>query len=206
MGTEQLNTQNTAPAGALREAPLPAAQNAADSEFFANRKEAWLWLKNQGYKVSRGKFYSDIQETGFPMLASDGRVSRYQVEVYGRNLDAARQAVRTPDEISMFEVRYRKEKALAEKAEQELEEERRRQDEYWLHATDAWSALAALIGELRRTIRRKLHEAQNDLIVVAGGEAVRAPDLFEELDHLVDQAFNEVADAGLDIQWEERRQ
>lgn len=185
------------------ETHTPPSETTVDADFFANRKEALSWLREQGYKVGQYKFYTDIKENGFPVLTDDGRLSRYQVRVYGENLKAAKQAAKTTASISRSDDLSRREKAEADMAEMKAENMRRQESEYWLAAADAWSAIAGLMGEIRRAIRRELHEAQNELVEVAGGDVVRAPDLFEAADRLVDRAFNEVAAGGLDIQWEE---
>lgn len=173
-----------------------------DDRFFASRKEAWLWLKESGYKVSRGKFYADVEANGFPVVADDGSVSRYQVQVYGENLKAAKQAATTPKSISRSDDLSRKEKAEADMAEMKSERMRREESEYWLPAADAWSVIAGLTDELRRAVRRELHDAQNDLARVAGGDISRAPELYEAADQAVSRAFNAVAGSGLDITWE----
>lgn len=173
-----------------------------DDKFFASRKEAWQWLRDSGYKVSRGKFYADVEADGFPVLTDDGRVSRYQVQVYGENLKAAKQKAITPKSISRSDDLARKEKADADLAEIKVERLRREESEYWLPAADAWSVIAGLMDELRRAIRRELHNAQNDLARIAGGDISRAPELYEAADQAVSRAFNAVADSGLDIQWE----
>ena len=180
----------------------PAApKTPADADFFATRKDAWLWLKDAGYKVSRGKFYADVQENGFPVLTDDGRVSRYQVQVYAENLKAAKQKARTAASVSRSDDLARKEKADADVAEMRAERMRRENSEYWLPAADAWSALAGLVGELRRAVLRELHDAQNDLVRACGGDISRAPELYEAADQAVSRAFNAVAGAELDIEW-----
>ena len=179
-----------------------AAPESVDDKFFASRKEAWQWLRDSGYKVSRGKFYADVEADGFPVLTDDGRVSRYQVQVYGENLKAAKQKAITPKSISRSDDLARKEKADADLAEIKVERLRREESEYWLPAADAWSVIAGLMDELRRAIRRELHNAQNDLARCAGGDISRAPELFEAADQAVSAAFNTVAGNGLDIVWE----
>lgn len=183
--------------------PMSAApETPAEDAFFASRKDAWTWLHDSGYKVSRGKFYADIQDNGFPVLTDDGRVSRYQVQVYAENLKAAKQKAKTPASIARSDHLSRKEKAEADLAEMKAERARREESEYWLPAADAWSAIAGLMGELRRAVRRGLHEAQNDLALAAGGDVIRAPELFEAADQVVGRAFNETAAGSLDILWE----
>lgn len=181
----------------------PASAESAESEFFANRKEAWKWLTAQGYKVSSGKFYSDIEATGFPVVASDGSLSRYQVQVYGQNLAAKKQRVSTPEELSRFDSQYRADKAKAELLELELAEKRRESDAAWLRAADAWSVIAYEIGELKSAVRRKLYDELPGLVDAVGGDRVRAPELYEALEGVVDGVWNDMAERGIDVEWEQ---
>lgn len=181
----------------------PASAESAESEFFANRKEAWKWLTAQGYKVSSGKFYSDIESTGFPVVASDGSLSRYQVQIYGQNLAAKKQRVSTPEELSRFDSQYRADKAKAELLELELAEKRRESDAAWLRAADAWSVIAYEIGELKSAVRRKLYDELPALVDAVGGDRVRAPELYEALEGVVDEVWNDMAERGIDVEWEQ---
>lgn len=200
--------QEAASAVALREAPLPAAeqsaaeQNTEEPKFFANRKEALRWMQQQGYKIGQYKFYTDVAEKGFPVLTIDGRLSRYQVQVYAENLAARKQQAKTPAAISRSDDLARKERAEADMAEMKSERMRREESEYWLPAADAWSVIAGLMDELRRAIRQELHDSQLALVQAAGGDTVRSPELYEAADQAVSRAFNTVAGNGLDIQWE----
>ncbi len=171
----------------------------AEPEYFKTRKEAYDWLIAEGYKVSSGKFYSDIKNNGFPVVNRDKTVSKYQVMVYARQL-----AEETRPDISAIERSehlHRKEKADAEMAEMKAEKMRREQDTLWLHADEAWSALAAVVGNLRDAIRREIHSKQVEIVLAAGGETHRAPEVYEHVDGIVDKAFNEVARAGIEVEW-----
>jgi hypothetical protein len=171
------------------------------AEYFKNRKEAHNWLIDSNYQISIGKFYQDIEKTGFPALNADKTVSKYQVAVYAKNLEGDN----TPDvsALERSEFAHRKEKADAEMAEMKSEKMKREEDDLWLHADDAWSAVASVIGGLRDGIRRALHDAQVDIVQAAGGEVGRAPEVFEYIDHeVINKAFNEVAKKGIDVQWE----
>lgn len=172
-----------------------------EAEVFRSRKEAHDWLIEQGYAVSVGKFYQDIKRKGFPVLNQDKTISKYQVAVYAKNLETDQQP--DPSALSRTEALHRREAAEANIAEMKAERMRRDEDADWLHADVAWSVLAALIGELREVIRRKLHDAQGEITLAAGGDPVRAPEVFEHVDQVVGQAFNEVAGAGLEVRWEE---
>lgn len=167
------------------------------AEYFKNRKEAHNWLRAEGYKVSQGKFYQDIKANGFPVLNSDGSVSKYQVAVYGRGLEESQAA--DPSALDRSAYMHRKEKADAELAEMKAERMRREEDKNWLHAEDAWAVVAGLVGTLRDTIRRHLHAGQIEITLAAGGEATRAPEVFEHLETVVNKAFNEVAGQKISI-------
>lgn len=173
---------------------------ATESETFKSRQEAHTWLIDQGYAVSVGKFYQDIKKKGFPVLNADKTVSKYQVAVYGKGLATEQQP--DPSALSRSEHAHQKEKAEAEMAVMKAERMRREEDALWLHADQAWSVVAALIGDLRDVIRRQLHDAQVDITLAAGGDPSRAPEVYEHIDGVINKAFNEVAGTSLDIQWQ----
>lgn len=169
-------------------------------ETFKSRKEAHAWLIAQGYSVSVGKFYQDIKEKGFPLLNADKSVSKYQVAVYGKGLETKQQA--DPSALAKAEWIHQKEKAEAEMAVMKAERMRREEDDLWLHAVEAWSVVAALVGNLRDAVRRHLHDAQIDITKAAGGDIVRAPEVYEAVDQVISKAWNEVAGSELQITWE----
>jgi len=177
-----------------------SVQKQVDPETFKNRKEAHSWLVEQGYKISVGKFYQDIKEKGFPVLNPDGSVSKYQVAVYGRDLEGKQAA--DPSALARSEYIHQKEKAEAEIATMKAERMRREEDEHWLHADTAWSVLAGLVGELRDVIRRNLHDEQLAIVQAAGGDPVRAPEVFEHVDQVISRAFNQISGSALEIKWE----
>ena len=168
--------------------------------FFKNRKEAHTWLIDNGYRISIGKFYEDIKNNGFPALNADKTVSKYQVAVYGKGLEEHN----TPDLSAMDRSAYlhQKEQAEAEIAQLKAQRMRREEDKYWIHARDAWSALAALIGDLRGAISRELYDSRRRIVEAAGGEMHREGEVFELCDGVVDAAFNRVAKQGITVQWE----
>lgn len=167
------------------------------AEYFKNRKEAHSWLVSEGFKISTGKFYEDIKKNGFPVLSSDGSVSKYQVMVYGRSLEGNQAA--DPSALDRSEYMHRKDKADAELAEMKAERMRREEDKNWLHAEDAWAVVAGLVGTLRDTVRRYIHSGQVEITLAAGGKATRAPEVFEHIDGVVNKAFNEVAGKKINI-------
>jgi len=169
-------------------------------EFFVNRKEAHDWLVENAFKVSSGKFYGDCKK-GFPAINADKSVSKYQVAVYGQGLrnDQAPDlsALQTSDDV------HRKAKADAKIAEMRADRMEREEDDLWLHADVAWSAVASLLGRVREAIRHQQHTASPEMVVAVGGQVARAPELFELLEGCVDRAYNEVAGEKIEMIWEE---
>lgn len=172
------------------------------AEYFKNRKEAHTWLTENGYKISQGKFYQDCKQNGFPFVNQDGTVSKYQVMEYGLSLKE--ETVPDLAALKRSENLARKEKAEMVQAEIKAIRLQREEDEFWLHADDAWSALAAIIGNLRDGIRRAVHTDQVAIVLAAGGEVNRAPEVYEHIEQVINGAFNEVAKKGIDVQWEEK--
>lgn len=173
-----------------------------EAERFKNRKQAFNWLREQGYKVSQGKFYQDCL-TGFPIIQRDGSVSRYQVMEYGDQLKLER-AIDSLSPTSspappLREHEMRKIKADADIAEMKAKRLRQEEDEEWLHAADAWATLAALMGTLRETIRYVLDKGQREIVHVAAGDQARSTEVFEHIDILINQAFNQVADGKINV-------
>jgi len=172
---------------------FPEEAPAPEGERFKNRKQAHNWLAAQGYKVSNGKFYNDC-EAGFPAIHKDGSVSRYQVMQYAQQQDVERRG-------SVFQPGggdddARKLKAQADQEEMKAERMRREQDEQWLHADAAWSALAALLGVLKDSLLHHFHASQGELVHLAGGDPSRGPEIYEACDEIAARAFNEVAASG----------
>ncbi len=168
-------------------------------ERFSNRKKALDWLQEQGHKISTGKFYKNCKE-GFPAVAVDGSLSRYQVLTYGLSLN--KEVLVDPEKLSTREFDQRKAKADAEMAEMKAKKMHREEDKLWLHADDAWSLVAGLTGKLRDSIRHQLYSTQREVVQTAGGEQDRAQEVFEFIDQLIDKAFNEVAGESINITFE----
>ena len=168
---------------------------AAPAETFRNRRTALSWLREQGYKISQGKFYNDCG-AGYPLVARDGSVSKFQVLEYAQRLDVSTRAVAAALEPSR-DYEARKIKAEAEIAEMKAEKMRRENDTLWLHAEDAWGQLAALVGALRDAVRHQLYEQAPELVLVAAGEQAKTMALYEAIEGAVDDAFNEVAGVGV---------
>lgn len=170
-----------------------------DTERFASRKKAHDWLLENGHKVSIGKFYGDCDK-GLIVLAGDGSVSKFAVLEYALSLKKDVQ-VDPGKALDAAEHDRRKAKADADMAEMKAEKMRREEDALWLHADDAWSAVAGLVGRLRDSIRHHLYASQGELAMTAGGEQERSQELFEAMDAAVDLAFNEVAGGSIEVEF-----
>lgn len=134
------------------------------------------------------------------MIAQDGSLSKYQALTYGLQLD--QRVMPGPEVFDKMEHDQRKAKADADMAEMKAEKMRRETDKLWLHADEAWAAVAGLVGGLRDCIRHHLYIGQVGVVEAADGEQVRSQEVFEHMDSLVDKDFNEVAGASIDIKFE----
>ena len=175
----------------------------AAPERFPNRKQAFEFLRERGHKVSRGKFYEDCNK-GFPMLSKDGSLSKFQVLEYGLSLDKSVE----PDAqaLSDRESKLRRDKAEAQMAEMKARKMQREEDSMWLHADEAWSAIAVLVGTLRDSIRHHLYSRQGEIVHAAAGEPERSHEVFECMDDIVNSAFNEVAGRELQIDFAQKQE
>ena len=174
---------------------FPEDAPAPEGERFKNRVQALNWLQSQGYKVSQGKFYNDCK-AGFPNIHNDGTISRYQVMQYGQQLDIEKRSA-APDIHDRDRDESRKVKADADKAEMQAEEMRREMDQKWLYRDAAWSALAAIVGTLRDSLRHSANVAAPALVHLSAGDQQRAPEVYEGIEEMIfARAFNEVLAAG----------
>jgi hypothetical protein len=173
---------------------FPEEAPAPEGERFRNRKQAFDWLKSQGYKVSQGKFYGDC-EAGSPAVHKDGSVSRFHVMQYGQQLDLERKSS-DPDSQKADEADLRKRIAEAEIAERKNEREKRQMDSEWLNRSDALTQMAAIMGKTRAALRRRFSSTYQEVVKKCGGDHNRGNEVNEYQDSLIRQAFNEVAGNG----------
>jgi hypothetical protein len=173
-----------------------------DPDRFAHRKEALDWLVNSGYKVSQGKFYTDCNNGLKISCRMDGTLSKWDVLNYANTdlqIGAGSGAAFTS---TLASEQLRKIKAEADMKEHQFRIAERRADKYWLHADDAWAMVAALIGTLRDSIRHHIDLNQREIVNIATGDQIRAEEVFDFVDGLIDAAFNEVAGNEINVQFE----
>lgn len=176
----------------------PLNQGEEPVERFKNKKQALDWLHAQKYVVSNGKFYADCKK-GTPPVGKDGSLSRYQVLLYGLSLERGSVGLEV---VNTAEDDARKAKADADMAEMKAERMRRDEDRLWLHADQAWAAIAALVGALRDALRYHVHLAAREIVHAAGGDQERSHEVYELVDEVLARGFNDVAGASLAIEFD----
>lgn len=162
------------------------------SEFFKNRKEAHDWLVVNGYTVSRGKFYQDC-ESGIVTINPDKTVSRFMVLQYGI---AWQQKTVNPAGVDVpgaAEADLRKKIAEADIAERKARKLQREEDNLWLYADDAYAMLAGLVAAMRSAVRHQVYAHRRELVEIVKGDNDFADQLYQEIEGLLDDGFNEVA-------------
>lgn len=168
-----------------------------NSEFFKNRKEAAVWLKEGGYPVSQSKFYNDCP--GVIPVNEDKTVSKFLVMQYGI---AQQRKVAGVDGVSIVvsaqaaEADLRKKEADADIAERKASRMAREEDEDWLHAADAWAMLAGLINRMRAASRHHVYSSRREIVEMVKGNQDYADAAYQMIEGLLDEAYNEVAGKG----------
>ena len=169
-------------------------------QVYKNRSEAYqLFILPQRLPVKKAKFYEDCSR--LQMVGTDKTVELSMLLAYAKDelkistptgqslVDRSRD-----DERTMHE--DRKAKAEADIKEMQAESDRRKMDERWLHRDEAWGALAGLVGTLRDALRHHFHVGSAQLILLAGGDPQRGPEVYEGTEEILSRAFNEVVAGG----------
>ena len=182
----------------------PAADAAGDH--FATRREAWQWLRDNGYEASESTFYRNIGQPGYPRLLPGKRPSRWECSEFLRRqmVDGAatpQGGVYDPDDLVQRKLVADTEKAeadagIARSKQIKLEREA---DREWVRRVDAYALAAALIGRLRDAVLHHLRHGALRLAQSVRGETERAPELYEAAAACVATAFNEVEREPLDV-------
>lgn len=175
-------------------------------EYFANRREAWQWLRENGLEMGESTFYRRIGEPGFPRLLPDKRLSRWECGEFLRRQMVDGGATPTGGVYNADELVQRKLVADTEKAEADAGIARskrlrleRETDREWIPRKDAFALAAALVGRLRDAVLHHLRHRALSLTQAVRGETERAPELYEAAAAAVATAFNEVSAQGLDV-------
>ena len=171
------------------------------SEFFKNRKEAYQWLDAEGYPVGQSKFYQDCP--GVVPMNEDKTVSKFLVMQYGESLRRKTGGGDFSTSVEAAEADLRKKIADASAAEYRTSKLAREEDNLWLHADDAYAMLAGLVAAMRSAVRHQVYSHRRELVEIVKGDPDLADQLYQEIEGLIDDGFNEVAGKDLKGKFEE---
>jgi hypothetical protein len=170
------------------------------SEFFKNRKEAYQWLEAGGYPVGQSKFYQDCP--GVVPMNEDKAVSKFLVMQYGESLRRKTGGGEFSTSVEAAEADLRKKIADAEIAERKARKMAMEDDLLWLYADDAYAMLAGLVAAMRSAVRHQMYTHRRELVAIVNGDPDFADQLYQEIEGLLDDGFNEVAGQELNGKFE----
>ena len=167
---------------------------------YKTRAEAYRkFIQPQGLPVSQSKFYQDAEQ--LQLVKPDKSIDLASLLAYVKSelkvdIATGQSLARRTATDDREDNDNRKAKAEADLKEIQAEEARRKLDEKWLHQDEAWSALAALFGTLRDTLRHHVHQGAPELVHLAGGDPGRAPEVYEGAEAILSRSFNEIVTSG----------
>jgi len=160
-----------------------------DEESFDNAKEAIIWLKGQGYKIAKSKFYKDRGKK--VKVQVDGSIYKRDLVLYAKTLkylgDPAEgmtqaQLKKTKLETNKLEIQTKREEL---KYQQELGE--------LISRSESDMGKAALISILEANFRNMFLTKAGDWIVAAGGDPAETARLIDVMGTDLDDLFNVLA-------------
>jgi len=163
---------------------------------YKTRAEAFrLFIQAQGLPCSQAKFYQDCDRLN--LMRQDKTIHLADMMAYVRS----ELQVNPTTGITLVEKDREREKQDLEirklRAEIEARElTNRKEDAKWLLKDDAFAQMAAIFGLLRDTLRHHFHLGQSALVLQAGGDQSRAPEVYEGVESILSAAFNDVAGLG----------
>lgn len=179
-------------------------------ECFANRREAWQWLRDNGLEMGESTFYRQVGKPGFPALLPGKRLSKWECSEFLRQQQMAGAAAPQGGVHSTDDLLQRKLVADTEKAEADAgiakskaADLARKTDKYWMPRLDAYAMCAALVGRLIDAALHQIRHRQIELVAACRGEEERAPELYEAIARAFAAARNEVAGQRLEETLEE---
>ena len=166
------------------------------SEFFKDRNEAAKWLEDEGYPVGKSKFYQDCPGV-VPLHEGGKKVSKFLVMQYGEALRRKTGGGEVSTSVEAAEADLRRKIADAEIAERKARKMAKEEDELWLYADDAYAMLAGLVAAMRSAVRHQMYAHRRELVEIVKGDNDFADQLYQEIEGLLDDGFNEVAGSEL---------
>lgn len=172
-------------------------------EYYKNRKEALVWLQQKG-KISQGAFYGYCEQGGYTnkigqfyplVVRPDKTISKFQVMQFAMDFFGTQKAISNEDERAADADR-RKRIAEAEMAERKNDREKRQFDENWLERPKAIKQMAAILGNSRSAVLRRMHKCYPEIIRRCGGDHTRGNEVYEYLRSVVTDGFNDICHAG----------
>lgn len=177
----------------------------APAEFFANRREAWQWLRDNGLDMGESTFYRGVGQPGFPALLPGKRLSRWECSEFLRRQQMQGGAAPKGGVYDADDLLHRKLVAETEKAEADAgiagtkrRNMERESDRAWMPRAEAYALCAALVGRLVDAALHHVRIRQLELVEAARGDAERAPELYEAVARAFGAARNEVASGPLE--------
>jgi hypothetical protein len=159
-------------------------------ELFTSRGAALNWLHSEGYKVSRGTFYTDCAN-GRVSVNKDGTLSRHQVSLYAQTKDAATEQVlsltATKEELTVKKLRLEVE---------QKEREARKDDNRWLYRDEAYAQMAALLGSLVDSLNHHFLVGMDELVDTLDGNLSLKEQGYELAEEIIGRACNELCSMG----------
>lgn len=169
-----------------------APQQGLASERFKSRKEALLWLAEQGAQVSQGKFYQDCK-AGKVLVFPDKTVSRASVAQY---LLAMRRSNPVFDPAAA-DLSIREQELKVRKLELEvarLEKAGREEDTRWMLREDCWALLVGVLHTLRQNLDYYCNQAAAPMLLACEGRTSLAPQMSDLImTQVVNPAYNDLA-------------
>lgn len=171
-------------------ASAPEAESAL--ERFKSRKEALIWLREQGAQVSQGKFYQDCK-AGKVLVFPDKTVSRASTAQY---LLAMRRQNPVFDPAAC-DLTVKEQELKIRKLELEvarLEKADRAEDADWMRREDSWAALVGVLHLLRQNLDYYCNQQAAPILLFCEGKSAMAPQMIDKiLAEIVAPAFNDLA-------------
>lgn len=165
---------------------------------FKNRAVAYRFLQDIGYKPSERTFYNgcEISEDGKSVLLSaviKQLWEEYPPIPFGENeVQAAKQAAESA-ELDLEEKRLKV--AKLKRADDHVKQLEQRVAEFDQQQ-------AALIIMIYDTIRHHINLAGREIAHAAGADSSRVPEMEQQIEQIIDRAFNEIATSDKIIEME----
>lgn len=172
-------------------------------EYYKNRKEALAVLQQKG-KISQGAFYGYCEKGGytnklgafFPLvIRPDKTISKFQVLQFAMDFFGPQKPASSEDEQAAKADRLKR-IAESEMAVRKNERDKRQMDDEWLQRHDAIKQMAAMLGNSRSSVLRRMHKCYPEVIRKCGGDQAHGNEIYEYLRSVILDGFNDVCHAG----------